>query len=595
MLAQRLKQALAEAASSAVPNITLPEFNVTHPELEEHGDFATNIALILARSLKINPLLLAERIVLELPQLDWLEKAEAVRPGFINFRLKNQFFLQELERVTQLGDEYGKSTTGAGRRILFEYGQPNTHKLPHVGHLFSYCYGESCTRLLEFTGHRVNRVNYQGDVGLHVAKCLWAYQKKIKDQGLKIKDIEKMSLAEKIKYLQECYQHGAAAYEEDEQAKLEIEELNVAIYRSDPSIKTIWQETRDWSLASYRRLEQSLGIHYDRYYLESAVGPIGTEIVREKVGSIFEESDGAVIFRGEPYGLHTRVFINRFGNPTYEAKDIGLAQKKKEDFEFDLSVYTTASEQNEYWQVLAKVIELIWPWYKGKLKHIGFGLVSLTTGKMSSRTGDIVSAFELVEMTEAKIGQIVKANRNYSKQEIRQISEIVGLGAVKYSLLKSTATKNITFDLESSIDFAGNSGPYLQYTYARCQSILTKARLSSSTGPPAGGQDPRLPQAGRIQIPDQVGNDLNEEELSLLRWLYRFPEVVESAASDYAPHLLCNYLFELAQRYSLFYDRHTVLTDDRQLANFRLGLTAATGQILKTGLYLLGIEVADKI
>lgn len=575
MIVDTLVNAIQIAVKEVFPGIEVPAFSVTHPADEQFGDYSSNIALLLTRELNLTATEVAETIAKAISANTVVEQVTVAKPGFINFVLAKSYLLEELNNIIKLGDDYGRGATKA-EKILFEFGQPNTHKTPHIGHLFSYCYGEACVRLLEANGYKVWRANYQGDIGPHVAKCLWAYQKRINPsaagQRLKIKSLP---LHDKVQFLQECYQEGARAYYDEPAAKHEIDQLNQKIYQKDPAIRSVWQETRSWCVEYYKKFEARLGIHYDKYYFESETSDIGKQIVVNRE-DIFVESDGAIVWRGKQYGLHTRVFINQFGNPTYEAKDVGLAALKLNDFPFDQSIYTTASEQNEYWKVLIKVIELLMPEIEGKISHIGFGLIQLATGKMSSRTGNIVTAFSLVEMAKQKIRDYISEHRNYSQVEKEKIAEIVAIGAIKYSFLKSTPKKDITFDLESSISFDGNSGPYLQYTFARTQSILTKSGAASS------------------KFTIEQCDDINKEELSVLRWIYRFPEVVEEAAKGYAPHVLCSFLFELARRYSTFYNEHQIL-DSSNSKPLRLALTRATGDMLKEGLELLGIDVLEKI
>jgi len=284
------------------------------------------------------------------------------------------------------------------------------------------------------------------------------------------------------------------------------------------------------------------------------------------VGTVFVKSEGAIIFKGEPYGLHTRVFINKYGNPTYEAKDVGLISMKKKDYPLDLSLVTTANEQNEYWKVIIKASELVFPELKGKLKHLGFGMIQLTTGKMASRTGKIIDAFSLVDTVTDEIIRLYKGDR--------ESAEKISLAAIKYSFLRSEPLKNIVFDLKMSIAKDGDSGPYLLYTYVRTKSILSK--------------NPTLPSLQTVSI-DISG------EMGILRKLYRFPEVVENAAKSYSPHLLAGYLYDLAREFNLFYQKCPVLKATGEKRTVRIFLTNAVSLILKSGLNLLGIETVDKM
>ncbi len=572
MIQTLIKEQLINAVEELYPeliNIALNSVNLlSHPEEESFGDFSSPLAMALAKKLGQAPLAIAQAIAEKIEKGEWIESVTAVSPGFINVRLKPSFLWQEVERALAEGDGYGRSAD-TGKTILFEYGDPNTHKNPHIGHLFSYIYGESSSRILRFTGNSVVPLSYQGDIGLHVAKCMWGYYKNADP------DIAAADLSVQINYLQECYQLGAQAYEDSPETKQEIDQLNRRIYSGeDPQLTADWQKTRDWSVAYYELFEKRLGINYARHYFESELLNDAVMIVKRNTPKIFQEDEGAHIFKGDEYGLHTRVFLNRFGNPTYEAKDLALAELKNHEYSHDLSIITTASEQSPYWQVVKKALTLLDPPTGEKTHHIGFGMINLTSGKMSSRTGNIVTAIGLVELVKDQIIQYIQANRDYPESEIEQIGEMVAQGAIKYSFLKSAATKNISFDLESSISFEGNSGPYLQYAYARCQSVLKKATSEPGT-------------VGEYQA--------NDDELAVLRWLYRFPEVVKEAADQYSPHVLCGYLFELAQRYSYFYNQHQILTDDPASTAFRLMVTRSVAQVLKNGLYLLGIEVADRI
>ena len=567
----------------------IKDINLDVTEREEFGDYSSNIAMQLFSKSQVSnsklqrkyqsPRELAEEIVKKLKNsknlVEIVDHIEVAGPGFINFWISKKFLLAELEGLADKGGEYGKSDLLKGKRIMFEFGQPNTHKLPHVGHLFSYIYGSACANILEFAGAKLFRANYQGDVGLHVAKCLWAFQK----ENPTITE----PLEDKVKLLQEMYQKGSHAYDESDEVKKEINELNKKLYESDGTVQPFWQETRNWSLEYYSKFEKRLGIKYDRSYFESEVYKDGMRLVEENVGRIFEKSEGAVIFRGSRYNLHDRVFLTNYGTPTYEAKDMYLQTLKYKQWPFDLLVITTAHEQNEYFKVIYKALEELNPEFKGKLMHIGFGMVKLKSGKISSRTGDIVGAVNLVDEIVEKISKIVEKREELNDDEKFSIAETVGIGAVKYSFLKTNHLQDITFDINESISEEGNSGPYIQYTYARVQSVLRKANETFKGENLQGGYS---------------NLELYSEELSLLRTFIHFTGVIENAAKYYSPNLLCNYLFDLAQKFNLFYNMHGILkqrTKNKGQSDFRLALTSATGQILKNGLSLLGIQTPERM
>jgi arginyl-tRNA synthetase len=559
MIRNQIQKIIQHAAKKAgvEDGITL-----SHPADPAHGDFATSVALKHAKNLQMKPLELAQKIANEIEKGDLIEKVEVVKPGFINIFLTTQTFLSEMKSIVHGNDAY-PALGDKNKKILLEYGQPNTHKTPHIGHLFSYVYGESLARILSRNGHSITRANYQGDIGPHVAKCLWALMQNMP------KDIESTSLDHRIKLLQLSYQTGSSAYEENPQAKAEIDALNRALYeQSDRQLVALWQTTRQWSLDYYKIFEERLGIHFDKSYFETQTSAEGKEIVEKNVGKVFEKSNGAIIFDGEKYKLHTRVFINAAGNPTYEAKDIGLIALKAKENTFDLSIVTTANEQNEYWKVVLKAAEFLFPELVGKLWHVGFGMINLAEGKMSSRTGQIITAFSLMNTVRDE------TMKDFSFED-EAIAEHIAQAAVKYAFLHSEHKQNMTFDIKRSITREGDSGPYLLYTYVRIQSILRQAEGTDTV--------------------DLTNNNIEDAEGTVLRLLYQFPEVIEQAAAQYSPHLVAQYLFTLAQSYNLFYQKHQVLKAEGNQKAFRLQLTNAVGIILKSGLNLLGIETVEKM
>jgi len=553
---QHIEHSLRKAVASAF-GLTSEDIELDHPSDLSHGDYASNIALRLAKELNDSPRNVAEKIARNIEPDAVIDEVKVAGPGFINFFIKKEALFQA---IAALDDDLSE-VTGSQGRVMLEFGQPNTHKIPHIGHLFSYIYGESLARLLEATGAEVFRANYQGDVGPHVAKCLWALRRYTGDIPAE--------LDEKIALLQQMYQQGSSAYLDDERAKAEINTLNKDIYQEDPEIYDLWQETRQWCLDYYKEFEKRLGISYNKSYLESEVYQRGLEIVKSNTGSVFEISEGAHVFRGSAHGLHDRVFITGRGTPTYEAKDLALQVTKMEQWPADRLIITTASEQNEYFNVVFKALETIYPEMTGKVEHVGFGMVNLKTGKMGSRTGNIIGAVELVDKVVHEIRERFALDA--------QLSEQVGIGAVKYSFLKSNPLQDSVFDLEESISKEGNSGPYLQYTNARCNSILSKAAEVIAKSPPGD-------------------TELTYEEDALVRTLYQFPEIVRHAGTHYAPNILCNFLFETAQRYNAVYQSLPILHEELEnKRRVRLMLTQVTGQVLKRGLELLGIASPEKM
>lgn len=493
----------------------------------------------------------------------YVQKIEVAGPGFLNFYLSTEELSKGMQKVLDGQEKIAPTPKYSDKKVMVEFTDPNPFKELHIGHLFSNAVGESLSRLIASQGATVRRVCYQGDVGLHVAKAIFGMQKMMNDKGLMIKDLEGKPLVERARFLGESYAMGAKAYEEDEAAKAEMNGLNKKIYdRTDPEINELYDKGRKWSLEQFETIYKRLGTKFDGYYFESEVGKYGIEFVRAHIGSVFEESEGAVIFPGKKHGLHNRVFINSLGLPTYEAKELGLAPTKYKDWQYDESIIVTGNEINDYFRVLLKALSLINPELASKTVHIGHGMLKLKGGKMSSRLGNVLLGEWLLDEAKRQI------SAQYADMD-EATAEMVAVAAVKYSLLKSGIGKDVVFDFDESISFEGNSGPYLQYTYARTRSVLSKAQNT-------------------VESSMQNVESMEKEELELLRKLYHFEGIVEQSAADLAPHTLATYLFELAQLFNNFYQKHKIIGSEQEV--LRLALTEATGSVIKKGLDLLGIQ-----
>ena len=557
-------KSLEEKGDFEIENISLE-----HPENMEHGDYSSNIAMVLAKQAKKNPLELAQSIADKIEKTEEIEKVEAVAPGFINFTLSKEFLASELEKISKEGDKYGKNDSLKGKKIMVEFTDPNPFKEFHIGHLYSNIVGESLAKLFESAGATVQRVNYQGDVGMHVAKAIWGIlQKKEEFDALDSKEIR-----ERVEFMGQAYAAGATAFEQNEEVKKEIAELNDKIFAADASVKDVYEKGRTWSLEYFEEIYSRLGTKFDNYYFESEVGKIGQSLVEEGLKKgIFEKSKGAIIFPGEKYGFHSRVFINSKGLPTYEAKELGLAPTKYKDFKYDTSVIVTGSEIVEYFKVLIAALKEINPEIGEKTQHVAHGMVRIPEGKMSSRTGNVLTGEELLDAVKETA---VKRMESSDLKDKEDVAEAVSLAAVKHSLLKVSLGKDIVFDIEKSLSVEGNSGPYLQYTYVRCASIMR--------------------EAGEITSSVKY-SEFSKEERMLLRLLYRFPEVVIEATGKLSPHIISTYAFDLAQSYNNFYHTNPVLQAEKEeQKQFRLLLTSSVAQVLGTSMTLLGIRSLERM
>ncbi len=538
-----------------------------HPGDLSHGDYSTNIALAVAKKAGKNPRALADEIVKSLGVIEGVKKIETAGAGFINFHLTRPFFSESVSVITESGESWGSNATLKGKKIIVEYSQPNPFKPFHIGHLMSTTVGEAISRLVEWSGADIYRANYQGDIGPHVAKGIWGLQKNNLDPS-------------SIQDLGDAYVIGNTAYEDDPASKAEIDSINKRLYEGDVSLQDVYDKGRKASLAHFEDLYLVLGTKFDKYFFESDAWRIGLKIVEEgKVRGIFEESDGAIVFKGEKVGLHTRVFVTSKGTPTYEAKELGLAQMKQQSFPFDLNVTTIAVEQDGYFKVVEAAMAELWPDMAGKYTHTAFGMMQLTSGKMSSRKGNIITGESLIEDMRAKALAKMEGRAFESEEIKRDVADAVAVSAIKYSILKQSTGKNIIFDPEASLSFEGDSGPYLQYSYVRAQAVLRKARAEKI---------PALASDLIYQI-----SELIPEVSELERVLYRFPEIVERAQMEREPHHITTFLTELASAFNSWYAAGKIVDSTDTLSPYKVALTQAFALTMKNGLTILGIRAPE--
>ncbi len=537
------------------------EVELSYPD-EKYGDFASNIALKLAASNDGDPRQIAADMTISLKQMlgDRIDSIEVAGPGFINFVLSDKALL---EQMVAEPDQPLK-----GQIIVAEYSDPNPFKILHAGHLYTSIVGDVISNLLAAAGAEVYRVNYGGDVGLHVAKSIWAILKEL--DGEYPESLDNIPPMERGAWMSQMYVRGNSAFDEGvEEVVKEITDINARVYdiqngddHDSPLAKIYWM-TRNWSYVSFDQFYSRLNIFFDRYYPESETAPIGLKIVQEQLDKgVFERSDGAIVFRGEKYGLHTRVFVNSKGLPTYEAKELGLAQVKQRDFNYNRSLVITGNEQKHYMEVVYKALEQFNPEIVKNTSHLTHGMVRLSGGKkMSSRLGNIITAEDV----------LIAAGEAASEVNDNNDDRVV-LAAVKYSFLKQAMGADIVYDPKESVNILGNSGPYLQYAHARACSIMTKS-----------GKEGYIGDIGR----------LTDGERKLVLKMSRLNATIEQASRELAPHILCSYLYELCQIFNQFYESNRVIGDDRE--RFRLHLVSMYADKLKSGLKLLGITAPDKL
>lgn len=549
-----------EHAQSTLKNVIQELFSVdlqpefTRPD-EQFGDFATNVALQLAGRLGKNPREIATQLAGELQTklANAVSEVTVAGPGFINITLSDHTVMGEAAGWT----EHAKPR--AGQTVVIETNNPNPFKDLHIGHAYNCIVADTLANLLEASGAETHRVSYHGDVGLHVGKSMWAILKFINGDPVKLDEVEP---AERAKFMSRMYVEGAAAYKDDAGAKETIEELARQSFKLDDLLfKQVYEICKTWSFEYLNHTIERLGSALsEKRYLESEADAAGTATVKAHVGDVFEESEGAIVFKGEKYDLHTRVFIASRGTSLYEARDLGLMQLKQKDFNPNSSYIVTGGEQRDYFKVVIKAAELVLPELSGVTQNIPTGTVKLSTGKMSSRTGDVLN----IEWLFEKLTEAVK-NRG-GEADPQTI-----IGALRYALLKVRVGGDVVFDVNESVSLEGNSGPYLQYAHARARSILGKADV---------------PEHQEIET-------FEPGERSLARKMSEYSEVVEKSVTELTPHAICTYLYELSQAFNRFYEKNHVIGDPRQ--NIRLQLVGLYADILKDGLTLLGIPAPERL
>ncbi|HYF05320.1 MAG TPA: arginine--tRNA ligase [Patescibacteria group bacterium] len=536
------------------------------------GDFSSNAALILAKQQGTSPREMAdallEAITKHTPSA--IDRIEIAGPGFINFFLAESFYTDITARILGAGDTWGSNQELTGKKIMIEYTDPNPFKPFHIGHLMTNAIGESLSRIVEASGAHLVRANYQGDVGLHVAKAIWA----LGGEGLPDKSLP---VQEQAEYIGRCYVLGSRAYEDNLEAKAEIDVINKKVYtREDEVINEIYDWGREITLEAFEAIYKKLGTHFNYYFFESEMAIIGEKIVRANIGKVFTESNGAIVFHGENYDpkLHTRVFISSQGLPTYEGKELGLVMTKFEKENPDVSITVTANEQAEYMRVVTKAVEQLEPSIAPRMHHICHGMMRLEAGKMSSRKGNVVTGESLLKDSYEEVYEKV-LERDYSQELKESIATTVSVAALKYSILKPAMGGDITFDFERSISFEGDSGPYLQYAAIRARSILNKAA-----------------EAGLAPSAD---SRKGHEVTPLERELFRFEDVVFRAGKEYEPHHIVTFLTDLSAAFNQFYGAGQIVDAANLAAPYKLALTHAFYITLNNGLKLLGISLPEKM
>ncbi len=568
-----MKDTLEQIVKNALKNLGIEAENVVleHPAEITNGDYSTSAALAYAKAAQISPRALAEKIVAEIEKNKptEIEKIEIAGPGFINFYLSKEFFGKAIANVL-VDSNWGKNNSYAGKKILVEHSSPNLFKPFHIGHVMNNAIGESITRIARYSGAEVTLISYPSDISLGIAKAVWVI---LQEGGVeKIKSFD--STLSALAYLGDCYVRGTKAYEEDPEVAKEIKAITAQLYDQDvDSIAyQVYEEGKIINLTYFQEITARLGSHFDAFIFESEAGVEGAKIIRDNTPTVFKQSEGAYIYEGEQDGLHTRVFINKEGYPTYEAKDVGLMSLKFKKYSPDLSIFITDHEQTEYFKVVSTAAGKVHSEWKEKTVHRTHGRMSFKGQKMSSRLGGVPLAQTIVDTL---VEEVALQSKSLHKEADKGTIDAIAIAALKFTILRATAGKNINFDPETSLSFEGDSGPYLQYTAVRANSILQKAK--------------------EVQLNPNANIPSGWITTNLERMISRFPDVVTVSINEWAPHHVVGYLVELGQLFNSWYATGKIIDETDEASSYKLALVESFLKTMKNGLYLLGIEVPEKM
>lgn len=586
-LEKAVKQGMEELYQISVPVV---EFQSTVKDFE--GDL-TIVVFPFLKYIKGNPFEIGSKLgnyLLE--NIKEVEKFNVVK-GFLNISLTDTYYLNSLNQI-RANENFGvKPADKKEKSVMVEYSSPNTNKPLHLGHIRNNLLGYSVSQIIAATGKKVYKTQIINDRGIHICKSMIAWKKFGFDQTPSKADIKGDKFVGNFyvkfdqEYKKEIKTLMASGLSEDEAKKnapimLEAQDMLRKWEAGDAETLDLWKKMNEWVYEGFNKTYKALGVAFDINYFESDTYLLGKDIVREglKKGVFFQKSDGSVWIDLTEDGLDEKIVQRSDGTAVYMTQDIGTAVQRIKDYaDIDTLVYTVGNEQDYHFKVLFLILKKLgFPWAEN-LYHLSYGMVDLPSGKMKSREGTVVDADDLIqEMTDTarEISQELGKLEGYSEEEKEKLYRIIGMGALKYYILKVDPKKRILFDPKESIDFNGNTGPFIQYTYARIQSILRKANFDYNK--------------------DLSGLKLHEKEREIIQFLEIFPDAVLNAALGLSPAIIANYTYDLVKAYNSFYQTVPILGSENMPEKIlRIQISEQTGKVLKTALSLLGIEVPERM
>ena len=578
-----LPQAVSDLYQAEMP---ASEFNLQETRKEFAGQI-TVVTFPITRFSKKSPEVTGEELGAYLQNVIPDVVAFNVIKGFLNLSISDSYWINSLEQAANY------QATANGKKVMVEYSSPNTNKPLHLGHIRNNLLGYSVAEILAASGYEVIKANLVNDRGIHICKSMLSWQKFGNGETPESSGLKGDHLVGKYYVLfDKAYKaeqealvaQGKTEEEAKKQAPLIVkaQAMLQAWEAGDEAVLSLWKTMNTWVYAGFEQTYTTLGVDFKKYYYESNTYLLGKDCIEEglKKGVFFKKDDGSVWIDLTADGLDEKLVLRADGTSVYITQDLGTAQLKYDDFGMDESIYVVGNEQDYHFKVLFLILEKLGKtWAKG-LYHLSYGMVDLPSGKMKSREGTVVDAddllAEMVATAKQRTEELGKVE-GFTEDEKANLYRMIGLGALKYFLLKVEPKKRLLFDPNESIDFQGNTGPFIQYTYARIQSVLNKANYG-------------------VAAKTNYSGTLTSSERDVLVCLSQYPALLQAAATEYSPALVANYTYELAKLYNKFYHEEIILKlEDEDLKNFRLALSAATAKTIKMAMHLLGIQVPDRM
>jgi len=587
LIASKLKEAILDLYSTETADDLL-QTQATRKEFE--GDI-TVVAFPLLRISKKSPEATGNELGEYIKEhYKDIEKFNVVK-GFLNIKFSKEFWLNALVEMSKC-DDWGLASS-SGKTVMVEFSSPNTNKPLHLGHIRNNLLGWSVSKLLEANGHKVIKVNLVNDRGIHICKSMLAWEKSPKREtpessGLKGDHLVGEYYVEfNRRYKKEVEDLVSSGFSEEvaeREAPImkEAQDMLVRWESGDREVVALWEKMNSWVYDGFDETYRSIGVSFDRTYYESKTYLLGKELVNEGLekGVFFKKEDGSVWCDLRNDGLDEKLLLRSDGTSVYMTQDLGTARQRFSEYNLDEHIYVVGNEQNYHFQVLKLILrKLGFDWF-GSIYHLSYGMVELPQGKMKSREGTVVDADDLVRdmistarETSLQLGKL----ENMSEEDKEKLFKILGLGALKYFIIKVDPKKTMLFDPKESIDFNGNTGPFIQYTHARIKSILRKAQPS--------GYDVNYDQA-----------NLNDKEIEIIKLLNIFPDRVGEAGKEYSPAIVANYAFDLAREFNQYYHEVSILKEEDQCTrSVRLLLIGTIARVLTTAMDILGIELPERM